>query len=224
MSVSEPKQVWDFFERKREGFFVEVGANDPHYRSQTWLLEQNGWSGVLVEPQSKHYHSLRAGRPRSQVFAAACSAPGHPGEMVLHIAKSDAQSGLSATQAEATYIDSERVPVFTLDEILQAADVTRIDFVSIDVEGHQVEVLRGFDLARYRPTLLLVEDRFRDWRTHSYLRHRGYRLIRRSGGLNSWYIRRDKCVSIPLLERLQLFRFVWLGTPFRRFKHFWRAR
>lgn len=46
----EKQLVWEFFGRKRDGFFVEVGANGPFAGSQTWLLEQNGWRGVLVEP------------------------------------------------------------------------------------------------------------------------------------------------------------------------------
>ena len=44
--------VWEFFGRRRAGFFLEVGANHPTQGSQTWLLEQNGWRGILVEPQA----------------------------------------------------------------------------------------------------------------------------------------------------------------------------
>jgi FkbM family methyltransferase len=220
MTGDEPEQIWNFFQRRSRGLFVEVGANDPHFGSQTWLLEQKGWAGILIEPQSRHFKRLSSLRPRSRIFAVACSGPGHVGEAVLYLAQSDGQSGLTPTQFEATYVGKERVPVRTLNEVLVAADVTQIDFVSIDVEGHQIEVLRGFDLAAYRPALLLVEDRFRNWQTHVYLGHRGYRLIKRSGGLNSWYIPRENSFPFKMSERLRLFRFVWLGTPVRAFK-FW---
>ena len=50
----EKHLVWEYFGRKKEGMFVEVGANDAVAGSQTRLLEQNGWRGVLVEPQSGH--------------------------------------------------------------------------------------------------------------------------------------------------------------------------
>ena len=93
--------------------------------------------------------------------------------------------------------------------------ITRqLDFVSIDVEGLQLDVMRGFDLARHRPALLLIEDPFLDWATHLHLRRRGYRLVRRSGGLNSWYVPREHPFRAPVTERLKLLRYVWLGTPF----------
>ncbi len=80
------------------------------------------------------------------------------------------------------------VPVRTLDEILeQVGAPAPIDFVSIDVEGHEVEVLSGFDLARWRPRLVLVEDHVTSLATHRCLTRAGYRLIRRTGP-NGWYV------------------------------------
>lgn len=60
------------------GYFVEVGANDPQERSQTWHPERQGWTGVLIEPQSDLAAKLRAMR-KARVFAAACSSPGNAG-------------------------------------------------------------------------------------------------------------------------------------------------
>ena len=57
-----------------KGFFVEVGANDPRKRSQTWHLEQAGWTGILIEPQPDLARELRAKRV-AKVFAVACSSP-----------------------------------------------------------------------------------------------------------------------------------------------------
>jgi len=220
MKGSEPEQVWDFFQRRTQGVFVEVGANDPQVNSQTWLLEQKGWAGVLIEPQPKYFKKLQSVRHRSRIFAVACASPDHERETMLYLAQNDGQCGLTPTQFEASYVGKVRVPVLTLNEVLATANVTRVDFVSIDVEGYQLEVLRGFNLAAYRPALLLVEDRFRNLQTHLYLCHHGYRLIRRSGGLNSWYIPRENPPSLRMLESLRLFRFVWLGTPVRALK-FW---
>ena len=53
-----------------KGFFVEVGANDPRERSQTWHLEQAGWTGILIEPQPDLARELRAKRV-AKVFAVA---------------------------------------------------------------------------------------------------------------------------------------------------------
>src|SRR5262245_45735500 len=69
-----------------KGYFVEVGANEPRERSQTWLLEQCGWSGVLVEPQPNLAAELRRGR-KAKVFQVACSSPENTGrELPLHVA------------------------------------------------------------------------------------------------------------------------------------------
>jgi len=57
--LKENNLVWEFFGRKTSGFFVEVGANDPFLLSQTWMLEQKGWTGVLVEPLAACCADLR---------------------------------------------------------------------------------------------------------------------------------------------------------------------
>ena len=57
--LKENALVWEFFGRKTSGFFVEVGANDPFLFSQTWMLEEKGWTGVLVEPLADCCAALR---------------------------------------------------------------------------------------------------------------------------------------------------------------------
>ena len=102
----------------------------------------------------------------------------------------------------------------TLDEILeQAGAPTPIDFVSIDVEGHEVEVLSGFDLARWRPRLLLVEDHVTNLATHRYLTRAGYRLIRRTGP-NGWYVPQDAAPRVGL-GWWQIARKYYFALPIR---------
>jgi FkbM family methyltransferase len=178
----------EFFGPQRNGFFVEVGANQPQQGSQTWQFEQAGWRGVLVEPQPDLAERLRQSR-RAQVVAAACSSPANAGRaMTLHVLgpHSSLNRGLAVTGVVA---EAEiKVPVRTLDDILaEAGAPSPIDFVSIDVEGHEPDVLAGFDLARWRPRLLLVEDHVTDLATHRFLSRAGYRLIRRTGP-NGWYV------------------------------------
>src|SRR5262245_11222193 len=79
----ESELVWQFFGGRTDGFFVDIGANDPQRGSQTWMLEERGWRGILIEPQAQLCERLRQGRPRSQVFQVACGAPGAPSEMTF---------------------------------------------------------------------------------------------------------------------------------------------
>jgi hypothetical protein len=111
------------------------------------------------------------------------------------------------------------VPVETLDRILTAAKAPApIDFVSIDVENPELEVLSGFDLDRWRPKLLLIEDLVKDLRMHRYLQAQGYKWIRRTS-INGWYIPADSQVlHVSLLGQLQFLRKYYLGLPFRRLR------
>jgi len=222
----ESKLVWQFFELKRVGVFVEVGANHPVNGSQTWFLEQQGWRGVLVEPQSALAAQLRQARPAAKVFQAACSAPGHAGEADLILAEADGVATLSPQRDShgAHYVGTERVRLATLNEILTEAGVEKIDFLSLDVEGHEIEVMRGLDFKKFRPELVLIEDGVRDLHKHRFLAVNGYRLVKRTT-LNNWYVPRERAFHLTSpRERLELIRKMYLALPFRKIRLWLRRR
>ena len=222
----EKELVWQFFGRKHDGVFVEVGANDPVAGSQTWLLEQQGWRGVLVEPQSVHCKRLRQQRTRSQVFQVACSSAALEGEMDLLIAEQDGTSTLKKQRDThgTRFIGTERVKVTTLNKVLASAGVERIDFLSLDVEGHEIEVMRGLDFEKYRPALILVEDGVRDLSKHTFLKSHGYKLVKRTT-LNNWYVPRETNFTMSsFVEKLGLLRKMYLALPFRKIRLHLRRR
>jgi hypothetical protein len=107
------------------------------------------------------------------------------------------------------------VPVRALDDILAEVDAPKgFDFLSIDVEGHELEVLSGFDLARWRPRLILLEDHVANLNKHRFLRNAGYRLIRRFE-YNGWYVPREANVRVASPDRWEIVRKYYLGLPFR---------
>jgi FkbM family methyltransferase len=211
----EQELVRDFFDGRRGGFFVEVGANRPQFASQTWHLEQLGWTGILIEPQPDLAAALREARAAT-VFAVACSSPDNAGRLrPLHVA--GALSSLDRDRM-APGAEPERVidvPVRTLDDILaEAAAPFGFDLLSVDVEGHELEVLSGFDFARWRPRLILIEDHVGNLQRHRFLKKAGYRLIRRFEN-NGWYVPKDAPGKIGWRERWQIVRKYYLGLPFR---------
>jgi len=212
---NEPELVREFFGGRANGFFVEVGANDPYHGSQTWHLEQSGWTGILVEPQPDLAEKLRASR-KARVFAVACSSPDRAGS-VMRLYVSGAFSSFDPNLA-VTGVRPEGaidVPVRTLDQLLEEVDAQRpIDFMSVDVEGHEIEVLRGFDFARWRPRLILLEDHVTSLAKHRFLTAAGYRLIRRTG-LNGWYVPREQAPALDWFGRWQILRKYYLALPFR---------
>jgi hypothetical protein len=107
------------------------------------------------------------------------------------------------------------VPVKTLDEVLTDANApVPLDFVAIDVESHEIDVLKGFDLDHWQPKLLLVEDIVLNLRLHRYLRSRKYKWVRRTA-INSWYVPESAPVNVSLLGRWQFVRKYYLSTPVR---------
>lgn len=211
---AEAELVRAFFGGGPQGYFVDVGANDPYKDSQSWHLEQAGWRGILVEPQPELAEALRAARS-AQVFAVGCSSPHNAGRsMVLNVA--GPYSSLETTLAAGAQRQGTiEVPVRTLDSLLVEADApVPIDFLSVDVEGHEIEVLSGFDFSRWRPRLILLEDHVGNLRKHRCMRAAGYRLVRRTG-LNAWYVPEDSGWRVTGFGRWQILRKYYLALPFR---------
>jgi len=218
----EKELVWEFLSENgiEKGFFVEVGANDPEFLSQTWHLEKKGWTGVLVEPLPDRADQLRKKRPNSRVFEVACGSPDQVGEAEFYVGEADQISSLrkNVDDPKAQYFKSIRVRVLTLDSILEEVKAERVDFLSIDTEGTELDVLKGFNLQRWRPHLLLIEDKVHSLKKHFYIKSKGYKLVRRTG-VNNWYI--PETIVPPktsLWEKWYLLKKMYLGTPLRILK------
>lgn len=160
--------IWNFFDRKRNGFYVEVGAYDGTALSNTYFFESLGWEGVLVEPVPEYYQACTLSRPYSRVINAAVGKDGGERQTSFSVAVGDVGVGtlsfmkdspqhLSRILREGGVLRNIEVPLRSLNEIL-ATHHGAIDFVSIDVEGAEMDVLLGFDLNRFRPRMLVIED------------------------------------------------------------------
>jgi FkbM family methyltransferase len=210
--------VREFFANKGSGFFVDVGAADPQRGSQSWHLEQLGWSGILVEPRPDYAEKLRRAR-RARVFENACSSPRNAGRtMPLRV-----RGGLSTLNENLVIAGLKphsevSVQIRTLNDVLTAAGAPApLDFLSIDVEGHEVELFDGFDLARWQPRLLLIEDHAKHLKLHHLIQQRGYKWVRRTG-LNAWYVPADSPMHVGWFGRLQFFRKYHLARPVRHLR------
>ncbi|MFG1250056.1 FkbM family methyltransferase [Xanthobacter flavus] len=169
------------------GIFVEVGAYDPVFQSQTLHLEMMGWKGLLVEPVPELANNLRASR-QARVAQVACVAPEAAGIGRVALLERRGSSTIvfnpSKIGPEDAVLD---VPAATLDAVLEGAGLSRIDYLSVDVEGAEPEVLRGLTLRRFQPKLVVVDDRERFGETRAVMRSGGYCLVRRTGH-NAWFV------------------------------------
>jgi FkbM family methyltransferase len=180
----EKVQVWEFFGFRTDGYYVEVGANAPKTLSQTWLLEKVGWREILVEPLPGNAEPLQRERPNSVVYPVAVGSLDQVGEADFHVAGDRSALMPNLKTHEVDYSSVIRVKVVTLDSILEEARPARIDFLSIDTEGNELNVLKGFDLGKHRPSLMLIEDSVYTLDVHNHMKYNGYRLIRRTADNN----------------------------------------
>jgi FkbM family methyltransferase len=160
---SEGEEEWlirDFFQDRRNGFFVDVGAN--HYRiaSKTYYLESVlGWSGLAIEPQQKFARDYAKYRPRTRFFPLFVSSVSNE-HAKLYILKADS----SVASSNEAFVRSFGVPdevrsvrTVALNDLLDREGVGRIDLLSIDIELHEPDALMGFDIDRFKPALVCIE-------------------------------------------------------------------
>lgn len=193
----EDRWLDNFFEHKRNGFFVEVGAFDGINLSNSYHFEQIGWTGVLIEPDPDKAALCRSNRPGSRTYQ--CAAAGSPeiSEVTFfRVESGEVYSTTKLTGDHARRIDQMAlasmpisVPARTLDAILQEVGAPVVDFVSIDVEGAEMEVLRGFDIRRWRPAIVVIESnsKLRLREVRDYFTSNGY-AFRCSIDVNDFYL------------------------------------
>ena len=185
-----------------EGFYIDVGANDPDVDSVTRLFYERGWHGVNIEPSLEWIAKLRDRRPRDINIQAAVSnragdvtfhdnPGGQLGTLVEEFASRHEQQGW----ARRTYT----VKGVTLAELChEHVGDRQIHFLKIDVEGHEGAVIEGMDFKTFRPWILVIEatepnrldvPTFAAW--DGIVQNAGY-LFAHTDILNRYYVARER--------------------------------
>ena len=175
--MSLPNKIVEFFSEIDRGIFIEVGAADGVQQSNTKLLEQRGWRGLLVEPNKQLYDVCVQRRPNSYVINKALVGKDFKNEKIeffrhnlpLCSFTTEQHKGPDSTsdseeRKKRDVLNSDFVSVITLDDAIAEADLSdrEITFLSIDVESYEFNVLGGLDLTKNRPNYILVETAFPD--------------------------------------------------------------
>lgn len=196
------------FAGQPSGFYIDVGANDPVDCSITKHFYDSGWSGINVDPAPKPFASIARARKRDINLNVACS--NRSGSMTLHAARISALSTFSEEEVvihrkQGFEFDTITVPVVTLASICaEHVRERQIDFLSIDVEGHEREVLEGADLRRFRPRVIVIEatrpnttEPTHDRWEHLIVEHDYQFAV--FDGLNRYYVRREDERLVPIV-------------------------
>lgn len=178
------------------GFYIDVGANDPNIESVTKTFYERGWHGINIEPLSTHFADLQNQRPRD--INIRCAGGATAGE--IEIWECDVRGWASVDkEAIASHIARgnvgryQQVPMIPLSTICNQHAPPDIHFLKIDVEGFEHAVLLGMDFQSHRPWVIVVEatrpntqeEVFLQWQ--DLLFDASYRFIY-ADGLNRFYL------------------------------------
>ncbi len=151
-----------------EQVFLEVGANDGVRQSNThYFQRRKGWNGILIEPVPRLAQRCRKNRRNAHVVEAVLVAKGDA-RKTLTIVDADLMSQIGEVPNHKTHISlaeevqgirskSVECRTMTLSQVIEESPFQRVAFMSIDVEGYEIQVLSGLDFERHCPDYLLVE-------------------------------------------------------------------
>jgi FkbM family methyltransferase len=227
MQLSYAQNLEDYhldlmFAGQQDGTYVDVGAGHPVADNVSFWFYLKGWRGLVVEPQQR-WADLYAGvRPRD--YVVACLAGRAEGRAQFHIVEklhgfsSMRQEHAAAAGVYGVGYATTELPVRTLAGLCAEAGLARVDFLKVDVEGAEADVLAGMDFARYRPRVLVVEavapqsmaQSFEAW--EAPLLNHGYRFAF-FDRLNRFYVtEEDRDLARHLPQE---------PTPWDRVQHLW---
>lgn len=185
---------------KEGGFFVEFGATDGMVRSNTLLLERElGWSGVLAEPFPVWHEALRRNRTSAIDTRCVWKTSGETREFLgshsqeLATIAAFAHDDQHAAERTAN-ADRLLLPTVSLNDLLKEHGApSNIDYISIDTEGSELDILSAFDFDQYTVDVFTVEHNFHPQRRaaiHELMVSRGYqRELEQFSSFDDWYVR-----------------------------------
>ena len=181
--------IENYFPEKTDGIMVEVGAAGPELMSTSKAFKELGWRCICVEPNPKFANEHR--KAGNEIYELALSDKGgkeiefniytspdglHTGESYSCLAERGSYRPIPPTWVP--WIKTIKVKVITFNELLESAGVEKLDFISIDVEGWELDVLRGFNANKYSPKIIVLENLDHLSQYHNYMKSIGYDLVK----------------------------------------------
>ena len=204
----EDVMLWRALKHVANGFYIDVGANDPSSDSVTKAFYERGWSGINIEPLPSHYSDLQLERPRDINLQYAAGV----GRGEIKLWECDVRGWATADETVITRHRKDghegvfhTVPVLPLSEICADNVSGEVHFLKIDVEGFEKTVIEGMDFSRCRPWILVIEatrpnsteEVYADWES---IILSGEYVFAYSDGLNRFYVAKEHLELLPTLR------------------------
>ena len=153
--------IENIFRNKKKGFYIDVGCQHPIKNNNTYLLNKKGWKGINIDLDKDNIDLFNISRPYDENINIAISNEIGETDLFFYHKKSPINTinkKISEYQnAKVTQI--KKIKTDTLNNIISASKYnnSKFDLLSIDVEGHELQVLQGLDFDRYSPNVIVVE-------------------------------------------------------------------
>jgi len=195
--------IRDFFNDRKNGFFVDVGCSNYIEESTTYYLEKHlGWSGIAVDALIEVAPGYVENRPNTRFFNFIVTDHSWNIEPFYRVVES---TGLSSANKEHVETETEKrnidkkiqilyVPTITLTDLLDKNGISKIDFLSMDIEVGEVAALDSFDIKRFRPELVCIESEWNGDKILDYFSRNNYELIDKYLNYDklNWYFKPKK--------------------------------
>ena len=149
------------FKNQSHGFYIDVGCQHPVMNNNTYLLYKKGWNGINIDLDKKNIDLFNFYRKKDLNINFAISSREGERELFFYHDKSaiNTVEKSVANYQRAQVKEIKKVKTKTLNSIIENSKFNNliIDFVSIDVEGHELDVIKGFDLKKYKPKVVIIE-------------------------------------------------------------------
>lgn len=206
-----------FFSNTKSGYFIDIGAYDGVKFSNSLFFEKyKNWKGIAVEPNEKVFNQLKQNRNCTLLKCVITDTDGQveylridgDGEMLSGIIKNfDEKHKVRITNNTATFGGTtfmETVQSFSINTIISNHTINKIDLLSIDTEGSEMQILRNFPFDKLYPRIILVENNYRTDEFKTFLATKGYHYCFRLG---DDIFCRDK-ITYALKFRIWFFRLI----------------
>ena len=148
------------FKSKKKGIYLDIGAQNPISNNNTYLLFKRGWSGINIDLDSKNIELFNLARPHDINLSYAISSNEGLRDLYFYHDKSPLNTlnkNVSNFQ-NAIIKQVKKQQTITLNKLLKKINFQeKIDYMNVDVEGHEHDVFLGFDLTKYKPSIISVE-------------------------------------------------------------------
>ena len=176
--------IVEYFRKKNNGFYIDVGCYHPIHRNNTYLLHKKGWSGINIDIHRFSIDLFKYLRPDDVNLNCAISNKNEVTEMFYQKELSQI-STIEKQQAKIAFqgnIKKSKIQSLTLDALLKKINFTdkKLDLLDIDVEGADLKVLKGFNIEKFKPELICVEIHEKDIKNseiYKYLSNFSYELV-----------------------------------------------